>query len=135
MISSMEGGGKTDREEEKEEEEEGEGEESRASSNSTVEESDKKTKVRPYVRSKVPRLRWTPDLHLRFVRAVNMLGGQESTSLATIFQQFSPHIYRKRAIEIPWFSFVFFFLNYHLVFGLYRSNSKVGSSDDEHQRA
>ncbi|XP_010505450.1 PREDICTED: two-component response regulator ARR18-like isoform X1 [Camelina sativa] len=74
MISSMEGGEKTDREEE---EDEGEGQESKASSNSTVEESDKKTKVRPYVRSKVPRLRWTPDLHLRFVRAVERLGGQE----------------------------------------------------------
>lgn len=91
MISTMEGGGKIDREEE-EEEDEGEGHESKASSNSTVEESDKKTKVRPYVRSKVPRLRWTPDLHLRFVRAVERLGGQESTSLATIFQQFTPHI-------------------------------------------
>uniref|UniRef100_A0A1J3JFP5 Putative Myb family transcription factor n=1 Tax=Noccaea caerulescens TaxID=107243 RepID=A0A1J3JFP5_NOCCA len=66
----------TDREEEEEEEVE-EGEESKVSSNSTVEESDKKTKVRPYVRSKVPRLRWTPDLHLRFVRAVERLGGQE----------------------------------------------------------
>ncbi|EOA27438.1 hypothetical protein CARUB_v10023575mg [Capsella rubella] len=76
MISTMEGGGKIDREEE-EEEDEGEGHESKASSNSTVEESDKKTKVRPYVRSKVPRLRWTPDLHLRFVRAVERLGGQE----------------------------------------------------------
>lgn len=60
------------------------------SSNSTVEESgggDKKvmmssspssTAVRPYVRSKLPRLRWTPDLHLRFVHAVERLGGQES---------------------------------------------------------
>ncbi|KAG7569624.1 Endonuclease/exonuclease/phosphatase superfamily [Arabidopsis thaliana x Arabidopsis arenosa] len=74
----MEGGGKTNREEEEEaEKEEEEGEESKVSSSSTVEENDKKTKVRPYVRSKVPRLRWTPDLHLRFVRAVERLGGQE----------------------------------------------------------
>lgn len=65
-------------EEEEEEEEDGEGEESKVSSNTTVEaEVGKKTKVRPYVRSKVPRLRWTPDLHLRFVRAVERLGGQE----------------------------------------------------------
>lgn len=46
-----------------------------------VSESEKKTTsngVRQYVRSKVPRLRWTPDLHLCFVRAVERLGGQES---------------------------------------------------------
>lgn len=52
-----------------------------SSSNSTVEESENKVKslsVRPYVRSKMPRLRWTPDLHLRFVHAVERLGGQES---------------------------------------------------------
>lgn len=35
-------------------------------------------KVRQYVRSKMPRLRWTPDLHLSFVHAVERLGGQES---------------------------------------------------------
>jgi hypothetical protein len=55
---------------------------SASSSNSIVEESEKKasssTGVRPYVRSKVPRLRWTPDLHLCFVQAVERLGGQES---------------------------------------------------------
>lgn len=50
-----------------------------SSSNSTVEESDqKKASVRPYVRSKMPRLRWTPDLHLRFIHAVERLGGQDS---------------------------------------------------------
>ncbi|KAI3793239.1 hypothetical protein L1987_35855 [Smallanthus sonchifolius] len=54
------------------------------SSNSTVEEiSDHKIKatgsvtgsVRPYVRSKNARLRWTPGLHLRFVQAIERLGG------------------------------------------------------------
>jgi hypothetical protein len=33
--------------------------------------------VRPYIRSKNPRLRWTPELHLSFVRAVDRLGGQD----------------------------------------------------------
>lgn len=56
------------------------------SSNSTVEESEKKSNsasgyVRPYVRSKNPRLRWTPELHLRFIHAVEKLGGQESKQL------------------------------------------------------
>ena len=36
--------------------------------------------VRAYVRSKMPRLRWTSDLHQAFVRAVERLGGQESKS-------------------------------------------------------
>ena len=34
--------------------------------------------VRQYVRSKMPRLRWTPDLHHSFMHAVERLGGQES---------------------------------------------------------
>ncbi|GMN36353.1 hypothetical protein TIFTF001_005953 [Ficus carica] len=38
--------------------------------------------VRPYVRSKMPRLRWTPDLHRCFVHAVERLGGEDSTSLS-----------------------------------------------------
>jgi SHAQKYF class myb-like DNA-binding protein len=33
--------------------------------------------VRPYVRSKMPRLRWTPDLHHCFVHAVERLGGED----------------------------------------------------------
>ncbi|RZC65687.1 hypothetical protein C5167_009379 [Papaver somniferum] len=35
--------------------------------------------VRPYVRSKVPRLPWTPDLHDVFLHAVHRLGGEEKT--------------------------------------------------------
>ena len=35
-------------------------------------------KVRQYVRSRLPRLRWTHDLHHCFVLAVERLGGQES---------------------------------------------------------
>jgi SHAQKYF class myb-like DNA-binding protein len=40
--------------------------------------------VRQYNRSKVPRLRWTPDLHRRFVQAIHNLGGQHSTSSSLI---------------------------------------------------
>lgn len=50
---------------------------------SSVEDEDQVTSsnnVRQYVRSNMPRLRWTPDLHLSFVRAVQRLGGPHSTS-------------------------------------------------------
>ncbi|KAL2479408.1 myb-like HTH transcriptional regulator family protein [Abeliophyllum distichum] len=57
-----------------------------SSSNSTVEEGDKKTLVRPYLRSKMPRLRWTPDLHLRFVNAVERLGGQDRATPKLVLQ-------------------------------------------------
>ncbi|XP_044474324.1 two-component response regulator ARR18-like [Mangifera indica] len=57
-----------------------------SSSNSTVEENEKKPSVRPYVRSKLPRLRWTPDLHLRFVHAVERLGGQERATPKLVLQ-------------------------------------------------
>ncbi|KAL0310726.1 UNVERIFIED_CONTAM: putative Myb family transcription factor [Sesamum angustifolium] len=33
--------------------------------------------VRPYVRSKMPRLRWTHDLHQCFINAVDRLGGED----------------------------------------------------------
>lgn len=57
-----------------------------SSSNSTVEENEKKASVRPYVRSKMPRLRWTPDLHLRFVHAVERLGGQDRATPKLVLQ-------------------------------------------------
>ncbi|XVE62073.1 hypothetical protein DITRI_Ditri06bG0089900 [Diplodiscus trichospermus] len=57
-----------------------------SSSNSTVEENEKKPSVRPYVRSKSPRLRWTPDLHLRFVHAVERLGGQDRATPKLVLQ-------------------------------------------------
>ncbi|KAJ0806438.1 putative transcription factor MYB-HB-like family [Helianthus annuus] len=45
------------------------------------EKTDTTTRVRQYLRSKMPRLRWTPELHHAFVRVVKRLGGQESTPL------------------------------------------------------
>ncbi|KAI3799937.1 hypothetical protein L1987_35243 [Smallanthus sonchifolius] len=64
------------------------------SSNSTVEEINDHKKatgsvtglVRPYVRSKNPRLRWTPGLHLRFVQAIERLGGQERATPKLVLQ-------------------------------------------------
>lgn len=40
------------------------------------------TAVRPYVRSKAPRLRWNTALHHCFVDAVESLGGEERRSSA-----------------------------------------------------
>ncbi|XP_074366790.1 uncharacterized protein LOC141707495 [Apium graveolens] len=58
-----------------------------SSSNSTIEENENKSlSVRPYVRSKTPRLRWTHDLHLRFVQAVQRLGGQERATPKLVLQ-------------------------------------------------
>ncbi|EFJ24794.1 hypothetical protein SELMODRAFT_414222 [Selaginella moellendorffii] len=42
--------------------------------------------VRQYVRSKLPRLRWTPDLHHSFVSAVERLGGQERATPKLVLQ-------------------------------------------------
>ncbi|KAG0487962.1 hypothetical protein HPP92_006773 [Vanilla planifolia] len=62
-----------------------------SSSNSTVEELDRKAtlssgSVRPYNRSKTPRLRWTPDLHTSFIRAVERLGGQDRATPKLVLQ-------------------------------------------------
>lgn len=46
---------------------------------------EKKGTVRRYVRSKLPRLRWTPELHRSFVHAIERLGGQESKFCIQIF--------------------------------------------------
>uniref|UniRef100_A0A1D1YHN5 Putative Myb family transcription factor At1g14600 n=1 Tax=Anthurium amnicola TaxID=1678845 RepID=A0A1D1YHN5_9ARAE len=60
-----------------------------SSSSSTVEENERKASsgsVRQYIRSKNPRLRWTPDLHLCFVHAVERLGGQDRATPKLILQ-------------------------------------------------
>ena len=55
----------------------------KSSSNNTVEGSEGKNGgiARQYVRSKMPRLRWTPDLHHCFMNAVERLGGQDRKCL------------------------------------------------------
>lgn len=77
--------------------------EGRSSSNITVEENNNKTSngkmkassssgsglVRKYIRSKTPRLRWTPDLHLRFVRAVERLGGHDSKRSTPMYNPYN----------------------------------------------
>lgn len=42
--------------------------------------------VRQYVRSKMPRLRWTPDLHLCFIHAVQRLGGPDRATPKLVLQ-------------------------------------------------
>ncbi|KAK2982497.1 hypothetical protein RJ640_026340 [Escallonia rubra] len=57
-----------------------------SSSSSTVEENGKKATVRQYSRSKNPRLRWTPDLHLCFIQAMERLGGQDRATPKLVLQ-------------------------------------------------
>jgi SHAQKYF class myb-like DNA-binding protein len=45
-----------------------------------------KGRVRQYVRSKMPRLRWTPELHRSFVHAIERLGGQERATPKLVLQ-------------------------------------------------
>ncbi|KAF3774312.1 putative Myb family transcription factor [Nymphaea thermarum] len=42
--------------------------------------------VRRYNRSKIPRLQWTPDLHRRFVDAIDLLGGHHKATPKVVLQ-------------------------------------------------
>jgi len=55
-------------------------------SNSNPDTRKPRGKVRQYVRSRLPRLRWTQDLHQCFVQAVERLGGQESKCIHLLYQ-------------------------------------------------
>ncbi|KDO78278.1 hypothetical protein CISIN_1g043383mg, partial [Citrus sinensis] len=57
-----------------------------AETSSCVNSSLKSPSVRPYVRSKMPRLRWTADLHRSFVHAIERLGGEERATPKMVLQ-------------------------------------------------
>lgn len=61
---------------------------SSSNNSTTVEGNERQTtsSVRQYVRSKMPRLRWTPDLHLSFLHAIERLGGQERATPKLVLQ-------------------------------------------------
>ncbi|PKA64455.1 Putative Myb family transcription factor [Apostasia shenzhenica] len=69
-----------------EEEEDGDGRSSYNSGETAARSPPPPASVRNYVRSKVPRLRWTPELHLSFVRAVERLGGQDRATPKLVLQ-------------------------------------------------
>ncbi|XP_016479236.1 uncharacterized protein LOC107800559 isoform X1 [Nicotiana tabacum] len=54
--------------------------------NNLKDHSNKSGGVRPYVRSKMPRLRWTRDLHRSFVHAVERLGGEDRATPKMVLQ-------------------------------------------------
>ncbi|XP_031398994.1 two-component response regulator ARR10-like isoform X2 [Punica granatum] len=58
----------------------------RSQSNPMTDISLKPAPVRPYVRSKTPRLRWTPALHRSFTHAVESLGGEERATPKMVLQ-------------------------------------------------
>lgn len=77
VISIMEEDG-DDEEKGKDNNEEGDSTNNNNRSLSSRDEVNERRRVRQYVRSKIPRLRWTPQLHYTFVQAVERLGGQDS---------------------------------------------------------
>ncbi|KAM7505976.1 hypothetical protein LguiB_004880 [Lonicera macranthoides] len=60
--------------------------ENSANNSTSGEGNERKARVRQYVRSKMPRLRWTPDLHRSFVLAIERLGGQERATPKLVLQ-------------------------------------------------
>ena len=69
--------------------------------------------VRPYNRSKTPRLRWTPELHLRFLQAVEKLGGPDSWVSVIYMNQYSKslHIWN---LEFIYRVFLLIFIRFSL---------------------
>ncbi|KAB2025594.1 hypothetical protein ES319_D06G160700v1 [Gossypium barbadense] len=63
-----------------------EGNSSNNNNNIVGEKGNGRRRVRQYVRSKLPRLRWTPDLHLSFVHSVERLGGQDRATPKLVLQ-------------------------------------------------
>lgn len=75
-----------------------EGNSSNNNNNIVGEKGDDRRRVGQFVRSKMPRLWWTPDLHLSFVHSHERLGGQNSKFNISIF-----HI----PIPIPIYIYIF----------------------------
>ncbi|XLR07578.1 hypothetical protein HN51_062502 [Arachis hypogaea] len=73
--------------EDEEDNNEEEGNSTNPSSSSTASREGKRgSGVNQYVRSMMPRLRWTPNLHLSFSHAVQRLGGQERATPKLVLQ-------------------------------------------------
>ncbi|PIN22368.1 hypothetical protein CDL12_04907 [Handroanthus impetiginosus] len=64
-----------------------------------------KSGVRPYIRSKVPRLKWTHDLHQCFISAVDRLGGEDRATPKMVLELMNvkgltiTHMYRSMKHE------------------------------------